>query len=380
MWDFPLFPKQASSVAPDVDTLFFVLIGLSLVFAVGIVAAILFFAVKYRSGSAADRSNPSSGNALLETTWMVIPAIMGVGMFAWAAVWYFKIESPPNETQDPIEMYVTGKQWMWKVQHPGGIREINTLHVPTGRTVVMTMTSQDVIHSFYVPAFRVKKDVLPGRYTKLWFKPTKTGTYHLFCAEYCGNSHSKMRGWVHVMTPADYEEWLRTGETGGSDTEPGTGRYERTPTGGLAGRDEALDPRLGRSGEEESTTALPPQGMAQAGQQLFAELRCNSCHRVDSTALYPQTAPALQELYGHPTELQNNHTIIADEQYIRESILYPQQKLVAGYPPVMPTYRGQISEDELLQLVAYVKSLGGQTRGRPRRSGAPTAAPNSQSY
>lgn len=391
MWDFPIFPEQASSIAPDVDTLFFALIALSFVFVIAVVGAILVFAVRYRSGSTADRSNPSTGNVLVETTWMVIPAVMGVGMFAWAAVWYFNMKSLPSDRQKPLELYVTAKQWMWKVQHPDGAREINTLHVPAGRPVVMTMSSQDVIHSFYVPVFRVKQDVLPGRYTKMWFEATKPGTYHLLCAEYCGTEHSKMRGKVHVMKPSAYENWLQTGATGGSNTEPGTGRYERTPTtsgdevpGG--GMGEPLDPDAwGRDEEQGNGTpppAPPPQGMAQAGEQLFQELRCNSCHRVDSTALYPATAPALEGLYSHPVELQNNRTIIADAQYIRASILYPQQKLVAGYPPVMPTYKGQLREEELMQLVAYIKSLS-----EPRETGSgtqqpppATAAPNSQSY
>ena len=387
MWNFPFFPEQASTIAPDVDTLFLALTALSLVFVIGVVGAILVFAIRYRSGSSADRSNPVAGNTVLEATWMVIPLFMGVGMFAWAAVWYFDMQSLPQEEEPPIEMYVTAKQWMWKVQHPGGAREINTLHVPTGRTVVMTMTSQDVIHSFYVPVFRTKQDVVPGRYTKLWFKATKPGKYHLFCAEYCGTEHSKMRGWVYVMEPAAYESWLRTGATGGSNTEPGTGRYERTPTTSTdevpsGDRSEPLDPDAwGRDGETGPPPAAPPpQAMVQAGQQLFRELRCNSCHRTDSTALYPSTAPVLEGLYGHPVELQNNRTIIADEQYIRESILYPQAKLATGYPPVMPTYQGQIREEELMQLVAYIKSLGGETGSGTQAPPPATAAPNSQSY
>ena len=384
MWDFPLFPDRASTIAGDVDLLFFALIGLSLFFIVAIVFCILYFSVKYRRGSHADRSNPVNESIPIETTWMVIPTVLGVGMFAWAAVWFFDMQrTPPGEA---MEIYAIGKQWMWKFQHPGGQREVNTLHVPAGRPVKMILTSQDVIHSFFVPAFRVKQDALPGRYTETWFEATKPGTYHLFCTEYCGTEHSQMGGKVHVMKPAAYAEWLETGESGGSNTQPGTGRYERTPTGGLDDRSgEPLDPDAWDRDEEQGAApgapAPPPQAMAQAGRQLFQELRCNSCHRVDSTALYPATAPVLEGLYGHPAELQNNRTVIADVQYLRASILYPQQKLVAGYPPVMPTYQGQISEEELMQLVAYIKSLGSSDGAAGGRSSpARRAPPNSQSY
>ena len=378
MWDFPLFPDRASTIAGEVDLLFFALIGLSLVFIVAIVACIFYFAVKYRRGSHADRSNPVNESLFVETTWMIIPTVLGVGMFGWAATSYFDMQRQPSG--EAMEIYATGKQWMWKFQHSGGAREINTLHVPAGRPIEVTLTSQDVIHSFYVPAFRIKQDALPGRYTKTWFEATKPGTYHLLCAEYCGTEHSQMGGKVHVMEPAAYAQWLETGATGGSNTEPGTGRRERTPTGGLDDpSEEPMDPDARRRNEQEPP-APPPQAMAEAGRQLFEKLRCNSCHRLDSTALYPATGPVLEGLYGHPAELQNNRTIIADAQYIRTSILYPQQKLVAGYPPVMPTYKGQINEDELMQLVAYIKSLS-----EPRETGSgtrqpATAAPNSQSY
>jgi cytochrome c oxidase subunit 2 len=379
MWDFPLFPDRASTIAGEVDLLFFALIGLSLVFVVAVVACILFFAVKYRRGSHADRSNPVNESILIETTWMVIPAVLGVGMFGWAATSYFDMQRKPDE--EAMEIYATGKQWMWKFQHPGGAREINTLHVPAGRPVEVTLTSQDVIHSFYVPAFRIKQDALPGRYTKTWFEATKPGTYHLLCAEYCGTEHSQMGGKVHVMEPAAYAQWLETGATGGSNTEPGTGRHERTPTGGLDDpAEEPMNPDAWRRNEQEAP-APPPQAMAEAGRQLFEELRCNSCHRVDSTALYPATGPVLEGLYGHPAELQNNRSVIADAQYIRASILYPQQKLVAGYPPVMPTYKGQINEGELMRLVAYIKSLGGEGSGGGNARGSPEGLPpNSQSY
>jgi cytochrome c oxidase subunit 2 len=363
MWDFPLFPDQASSIAADIDLIYFVLIALSLLFTAGVVVAILYFAIRYRSGARADRSNPSTGNVLLETTWMVIPTFLGIGVFAWAAVGYFNIKKPPEGRS--MKVYAIGKQWMWKFKHPNGPREINTLHVPKGATVRMQMTSQDVIHSFYVPAFRVKQDVLPGRYTNTWFKATKTGKYRLFCAEYCGTEHSYMGGWVRVMEPAEYERWLRTGGTGGANTEPGTGRFGRAPSE----RDQSPS-SSGPWGSTAPESADPSRAqddeMAAAGQALFQELRCNSCHRVDSSALYPAQGPVLQDVHGYPAELQNNRTIIADDEYIRESIVYPQSKLVAGYPPIMPTYKGQVSETELLQLVAYIRSLSSADSARAR--------------
>lgn len=358
MWDFPLFPDQASTIAPEIDLLYYVLIGLTLVFSGGVTVMILYYGIKYRAGSDADRTGVVTENLMVETTWVVIPGILGVAMFGWAATTYFDMRTPP--TGDTIEIYATGKQWMWKFQHGNGAREINTLHVPRGRTVKMIMTSQDVIHSFYVPAFRIKQDVLPGQYTNTWFEATKTGSYHLLCAEYCGTEHSMMGGKVYVMEPAEYERWLRLGATYGSNTEPGTGRMGRTPTDGA-------DPPL----DADDWTTTPPtdmdvatpevrRTMAEAGAQLFEQYHCNSCHRVDSTALYPAVGPILEGVYGHLAELQNDRAIIADAQYIRESIMYPQAKLVAGYPAVMPTYKGQMTEEELSQIVAYIASLSSQ--------------------
>jgi cytochrome c oxidase subunit 2 len=204
-----------------------------------------------------------------------------------------------------------GKQWMWKAQHPLGKSEINMLHVPVNQPVKLIMTSQDVIHSFYIPAFRVKKDVLPGRYTELWFEATKTGEYHLFCAEYCGTEHSQMIGSVVVMEQLEYERWL---------------------SGNVAG-----------------------ESMAAAGQRLFEQRGCASCHAGTSDA----RGPALAGLFGKEVQLEDGRTVTADESYLRESILNPQAKVVAGYSPVMPTFEGQISEEGLLQLVAYIKSLEG---------------------
>jgi cytochrome c oxidase subunit 2 len=227
-------------------------------------------------------------------------------MFGWGSLLFLRnARTPPGS----FEIYVVAKQWMWKIQHPEGLREINELHVPTGMPVRLVMTSEDVIHSFYVPAFRVKQDVLPGRYTSMWFQPTRAGKYHLFCAEYCGNQHSAMGGWVYVMEPAEYEKWLSGGSTG--------------------------------------------ESMATTGQGLFERLGCSSCHRSEGGG----RGPSLEGLLGKKVQLDSGQAVVADESYIRESILNPRAKIVGGYQPLMPTFQGQVSEEQLLQLVAYLKSL-----------------------
>jgi cytochrome c oxidase subunit II len=239
-------------------------------------------------------------------------------MFAWGAVIFFDARTPP---QDATEIYVVAKQWMWKLEHPEGQRELNELHVPVGRDIKLIMTSQDVIHSFYVPAFRLKQDVIPGRYTTMWFKATKPGTYHLFCAQYCGTQHSGMIGEVVVMEPAEYETWLAGG--------------------------------------------VPAGSMAQNGQQLFTQLGCSTCHRFDVQG----RGPNLTGVFGKPVLLEDGRTVIADENYVRESILIPTAKVVSGFKPVMPSFQGQVSEEQLTSLVAYVKSL----------SQAPAASANTAS-
>jgi cytochrome c oxidase subunit 2 len=199
---------------------------------------------------------------------------------------------------------------MWKIQHPEGNREINELHVPLGRIVKLTMTSQDVIHSFFLPAFRVKQDVVPGRYTTEWFKASRLGTYHLFCSEFCGTQHSAMGGRIIVMDPAAYEEWLVRGQPGST--------------------------------------------LVQSGERLFRELGCSGCHVGPSIV----RAPPLEGLFGMPVPLDNGQVVIADEAYLRDSILFPAKQIVGGYTNDMPSFQGRVSEEELLQLIAYIKSLG----------------------
>ena len=305
----PLFPEQASTFAERVDALYYYLLSVSGFFVLLIFALIFFFAVKYRRRSEGERPRAILANIPLEVTLIVIPFILVMVMFGWGASLYFTAFSPPV---DALEIFVVGKQWMWKVQHPEGRREIDELHVPLGYPVKLTITSQDVIHSFYIPAFRIKMDAVPGRYTSTWFEASKTGTFHLFCAEYCGTAHAGMGGQVVVMKPAEYEQWLRTGN--------------------------------------------PEESLAASGGRLFQQLGCSGCHSLNSTV----RAPLLDGIYGKPVPLQSGQVVLADESYIRDSILLPQKDVVAGYAPVMPPFQGRISEEELLQIIAYIRFLGEQ--------------------
>lgn len=306
---FPFAPEQASTHAGEVDALFWALVGLTLFFFVLIGGLEAHFAVKYRRRSASEFPRQILGSIGLETVWTVVPFLIAMGIFAWGAKIYFQLYSPPR---DALEIYATGKQWMWRFQHPEGMREINELHVPVGRRVKLIMTSEDVIHSFFVPAFRVKSDVLPGarRYTMAWFEATKVGRYHLFCAEYCGTNHSGMIGSVIVMQPQEFQTWL----SGGSGATP-----------------------------------------AVAGGNLFQSLGCITCHQLDGRG----RGPSLQGVFGTAVQLNNGQKVMADENYLRESILQPQAKIVAGHEPIMPTFQGLVSEEQLLQLIAYIKSLSG---------------------
>jgi cytochrome c oxidase subunit II len=322
----PFSPDQASTFAENVDSLYGFLWALTILFGVGITLTILYFAVKYRRRSEREVPRPVAGSMKLELAWSVIPFIVSMGIFVWGASIYFKQFRPPEEA---IEVYVVGQQWMWKLQHVDGQREINELHVPVGRKVKLIMTTEDVIHSFFVPAFRIKSDVVPGRYSIIWFEATKPGRYHLFCAEYCGTSHSGMIGWINVMEPSEYQTWLSGGTGEGS--------------------------------------------LASTGQKLFQDLACNTCHKTDGTG----RGPALEAIFGKQIELQNGQKVIADESYIRESILNPQAKVVAGFQPIMPTFRGLVSEEQVLQLIAHIKALGMQGGGGAAGA-AGAAAPGSQ--
>jgi cytochrome c oxidase subunit II len=303
----PLFPEVASTIAGRIDALYYFLVIVSGFFAGAIFLLILYFAIRFRRRSESEQTPPILGSIPLEVAWIVIPFILVMIMFVWGANLYYTAFSPPANA---MEIFVIGKQWMWKVQHPEGRREIDELHVPVGYPVKLTITSQDVIHSFYIPAFRIKMDAVPGRYTSIWFEASKTGTFHLFCAEYCGTAHAGMGGRVVVMKPSEYEQWLRTG--------------------------------------------APEESLVAAGGRLFQQLGCSGCHSQNSIA----RAPLLDGVYGKPVPLQSGQVVLADESYIRDSILLPQKDVVAGYAPVMPPFQGRISEEELMQIIAYIRFLG----------------------
>jgi len=302
----PLFPEQASTIAPRVDNLYFFIVAVTAFFAVLVSVVVIVFAVKYRTNDPLAVGARIHGSIPLELGWSIIPFIIAIVIFGWAADVFFDISRPPDQT---LEVYATGKRWMWKFQHIDGQNEINELHVPVGRAVKVTFTSEDVLHSMYFPSFRVKADAIPGRYSTVWFIPSKVGEYHLFCAEYCGTRHSGMVGRVVVMEPAAYQSWL-SGTLG--------------------------------------TTSL-----SQRGEQLFNDLACNTCHRSDGSG----RGPSLVAKFGKQERLDSGATVTIDESYVRESILMPQAKLVLGYKPLMPTFQGLVSEENVLALVEYVKSL-----------------------
>ena len=318
--NFRLLPEQASTMAPRVDALFWFITGVCVFFTLLIAILLMFFAVRYRRRTEDYYPKPLLGSKTLETMWSVIPLGLTLVIFFWGANVYFDLLRTP---ENAMEVYVVGKQWMWTIQHASGPREINQLHIPVGRPIKLVMTSEDVIHDFYVPAFRTKMDAVPGKYTNTWFEATKPGTYHLFCAMYCGTDHAKMIGQVVVMEPAEYESWLAE--------------------------------RADRS-------------LALQGRQLFQKLQCVSCHNPQAG----NRAPILEELFGKTVPLEGGKTVLADESYLRESILYPARKVRAGWRPIMPSYSGQVSEEDMVRLVAFLKSLRtGQTPPRVEHATPP---------
>ena len=308
--DFAVIPPEASTQAPQVDAL---LVFMTLVSLVGLVLVGLLvagFSILYRK-----ERNPVAtqieGSTLLEATWTIIPLGLFLVMFVWGSVLYFRIYTPPPNA---MNIYVVGKQWMWKAEHPGGQHEINALHVPTGVPIQITLISQDVFHSFSIPAFRVKREAIPGRYTTVWFQATTPGTYHLFCTQYCGTQHSGMIGEVYVLTPDDYKKWLAGSTTGVS--------------------------------------------LAQNGERLFASLSCNACHNGQPDA----RGPSLADVYGSKLTLSTGQQVQVDDAYLRQAILNPSSHITQGYTPIMPTYQGQISEEGLISLVEYIKNLSSNYR------------------
>jgi cytochrome c oxidase subunit 2 len=321
----PLFPEQASSFAGQVDLLYVYLIVVSVAFTIPIVAAIFFFALKYRETEKYATPEEMHGSMVLETVWSIIPFVVSMTIFLGGAIVYFDQYTPPD---DAMSIYVVGKQWMWKMQHETGQREINELHVPVGHNIKLTMTTEDVIHDFGLPEFRTKADIVPGRYSYLWFSPTKPGKYHLFCMEYCGLNHSGMGGWVYVMEQRDFDNWL---------------------SGNVSG-----------------------QTPVEEGKDLFTnKLGCASCHAGGPA----QRGAKLENLYGTQVKLTGGGTVTADDNYIRNSILNPTSQVVEGFQPIMPTFKGQVTEEQLNALVAYVKSLSPNAAAAASTSGT-SSAPN----
>ena len=305
-----LFPSESSTIAPYTDALYVFLLLMTIVGLLLVGTLMTVFSLKYRR-----EKNPVAtqveGSTLLEATWTIIPLAIFLVTFVWGALLYFRIYTPPTNS---MNIYVVGKQWMWKAEHPGGQHEINALHVPIGRPVQLTMISQDVFHSFSIPDFRVKREVIPGRYSTVWFQATEPGTFHIFCTQYCGTLHSGMIGEVTAMSPADYDKWL-AGSTSG-------------------------------------------MSLAQNGERLFASMGCNACHSGNAAA----RGPNLAGVYGSKLQMANGTTQIVNDAYLRDAILSPSQHVVAGFAPIMPTYQGQISEDGLIDLVEYIKNLQSNNR------------------
>jgi cytochrome c oxidase subunit II len=320
--ELQFWPDSASSVAGEVNLLFICMLVICGAVAIAIAVFLIYSALRYHRKRENEMGNQMRNNVPAEAAWIITPFFLFMGMFAWGAKLYFDIERPPDNA---ISMYAVGKQWMWKIQHPEGQREINELHIPVGRAVKLTMTSEDVIHSFFVPAFRTKQDVVPGRYTTTWFQATKPGKYHLFCAEYCGTKHSGMIGYIYAMTLADYQTWLTQGAAEGS--------------------------------------------LASQGEKLFHQYGCANCHHFGSQGRCPE----LRNLYMRPVQISTGQIVTADDSYIRESILDPNAKIVYGFQPnIMPNFSGLLHEDDVLALVSYIKALGPQP-GTQQPSSAGTA-------
>jgi cytochrome c oxidase subunit II len=308
--NFPFFPQQASEQAATIDALYFFLVAVSAFFTLLIAVLVTVFAIKFRRRHDTEIGYAIHGSLALELLWTFIPLGITMVMFVWGAQVFFHMTRAPKGA---MEIYVVGKQWMWKAQHMSGASEINELHVPVGQPVKLTMGSEDVIHSFFIPAFRTKADVIPGRYNTMWFTATKPGKYHIFCTQYCGTKHSAMIGTVTALAPEAYQAWLSRGAATGT--------------------------------------------MAEKGAKLFADLSCNTCHLDNAQG----RGPVLKGIYGKQALLTTGQTVAVDDAYIRESVLNPQAKIVAGFQPMMPTFQGLVTEEQLLQLIAYVKSLSGTT-------------------
>ena len=312
-----LLPR-ASANAAEVDYLILALLLASCLVLALVFGLVLIYASKYRADARVDRGKPGQKTWRLEISWTIATFVVFFGLFLWGADLYIRLFQPPR---DALQIYVVGKQWMWKVEHQSGQREINALHLPIGRAIQLVLTSEDVIHDFSVPAFRIKHDVLPGRYETLWFQVEKAGVYHLFCTQFCGEGHASMIGEIVAMSPLDFEDWL-------GQTASGSGAHE---------------------------------SMAAAGEVLFTRFGCSGCHgkggvggKQSETGI---DAPPLAGLYGEKVTLESGAVVTVDDSFIRDCIMSPEKQRVAGYPPIMPSFAGQLEEEKLLRVIAYIKSL-----------------------
>jgi cytochrome c oxidase subunit II len=320
----PFTPPQASEQAWEVDAIFWSLTLLSGLIVIGLFLVITLFLIRYRANSTASRTMADLPATYAEVTWTLIPMIIFIGLFIWGALVFANASKPPANA---LTIYVLGVQWYWDIRHDNGRHEIGELHVPVGQPVQLILTSEDVIHDFAVPAFRIKRDVLPGKYTTEWFTVTQPGRYHIFCNQFCGDKHSEMVGWVYAMPPAEYQDWLTKGGSA--------------------------------------------ENFAQEGSRLFTRYGCSGCHGENSRV----AAPSLSGLYGHPVPLQGGGFAMANEQYLRDSILNPNAQVVAGFSPIMPSFKGQMSESDLLAIIAYLKSLGRSQSANAINNSSSVASP-----
>jgi cytochrome c oxidase subunit 2 len=310
---FRWLPLDAAASASRLDNLALCLLLLTGAVALVLLALMIGFSIRYRAGSNADRTHVPKKGLPLEIAWTVIPLLLFLGVYAWGAIDYVKLYQAPD---DAMPVFVVAKQWMWEAEHASGRREIGELHLPLGRPVRMVMTSQDVIHSFFVPDFRVKQDVLPGRYTSIAFTPSRTGEYRLYCAEFCGTEHAMMLGRIVVMRPAEFARWLDAG---------------------------------------------PHQpGMAARGYELYRRYGCSGCHDPGSSV----HAPDLTGLLGRRVHLADGRELTADGPYVRDSILLPQKDVVAGYASIMPSFAGQVGEEDILAIIEYIRESGHDQRAK----------------
>lgn len=312
---FSWIPEAASNLAGGVDNVLLVITVISVFFFLLISFFLVYYAIKYRRKSENEETPYITGNMVLEVIWTLVPSVLLMVFFVWGYIEFVDMKTPPK---DAVEVNVKAKQWLWEFEYYNGKKTINELYVQQNRPVRMIMQSDDVLHSFFVPQFRVKQDILPGTYTQLWFTPTKAGTFDLFCAEYCGTGHSKMLAKVNVLPSEAFARWMEQGKAGAGDA---------------------------------AASDLPP---AERGENLYSQRGCNACHSVDGSA---GVGPTLKGIYGKTEELESGETVKVDENYLKESIIVPEAKMVKGYQPVMPSFKGILSDDEITSLIEYIKTL-----------------------